>query len=306
MVIYCLKIFLNSYYGAARSAIFEKIHTPNIGWDTCWIGSQISQLAEEMLNQFGFDVIISDTDSFGLKAREPQFDNREYVQECLNQIVDIIKSFIPFPLDTFKINIEKRMDYLMVPFSEEPIIGEDGKNIKEKNRLVLQRVGKKKNYLYIYTDDKGEKDVKLVGLPIKKDNATALGIKIFDEVLKPEIIKNTRAKFPKSFIESKVNEYLQRPEAMELISQEYKVNAFSSYKTNCIQAQISKGYFKGMDGVIRLVKNQKVGSAGKGDLYCTIQEAIDAKLSIKELNLDKVFNELEPFCLYAPEKAVKF
>jgi hypothetical protein len=197
------------------------------------------------------------------------------------------------------------MDYLMVPFSEEPIIGEDGKNIKEKNRLVLQRVGKKKNYLYIYTNDKGEKDVKLVGLPIKKDNSTALGIKIFDEVLKPEIIKNTRAKFPKSFIESKVNEYLQRPEAMELISQEYKVNTFSSYKTNCIQAQISKGYFKGMDGVIRLVKNQKVGSAGKGDLYCTIQEAIDAKLSIKELNLDKVFNELEPFCLYEPEKAVK-
>jgi hypothetical protein len=97
-----------------------------------------------------------------------------------------------------------------------------------------------------------------------------------------------------------VNEYLQRPEAMELISQEYKVNAANSYKTNCIQAQISKGYFKGMDGVIRLVKNQKVGKAGKGDLYCTIQEAIDAKLSIKELNLEKVFNELEPFCLYNP------
>jgi len=85
---------------------------------------------------------------------------------------------------------------------------------------------------------------------------------------------------------------------MELISQEYKVNAFSSYKTNCIQAQISKGYFKGMDGVIRLVKNQKIGSAGKGTLYCTIQEALDAKLTVAELDLEKVFNELQPFVEY--------
>jgi hypothetical protein len=116
--------------------------------------------------------------------------------------------------------------------------------------------------------------------------------------LKPEIIKNTRAKFPKSFIEGKVNEYLQRPEAMELISQEYKVNALSSYKTNCIQAQISKGYFKGMDGVIRLIKNNKIGKAGKGTLYCTIKEAMDAKLTVAELDLEKVFNELAPFIEY--------
>jgi len=302
--IYTLKIFLNGLYGVMRSPIFEKVHTPNVGWDICYLGQQIQALIKEMLEQFGFEVVMGDTDSCFFIAKEGTDNSRVYVQECLTQIAEIIKDNFPYPVDTFKIGIEHYLEYLMVPFSEEPIVGEDGKNVKEKNRLVLQRIGKKKNYLFIYKD-KEETKVKLVGLPIIKDNATALGIKIFEEVLKPEIIKNTRAKFPKSFIENKVNEYLQRPEAMELISQEYKVNAASSYKTNCIQAQISKGYFKGMDGVIRLIKNNKVGKAGKGDLYCTIQEAVDAKLSIKELNLDKVFNELEPFVEYTEIKPLK-
>ena len=280
-----------------RSPIFEKVHTPNCGWDCCYLGQQCQALIKEMLEQFGFEVVMGDTDSCFFIAKEGTDNSRAYVQECLTQIADIIKDNFPFPVDTFKIGIEHYLDYLMVPFEEQTITLEDGSNKKEGGRLVYERKGKKKNYLMIYKD-KEETIVKLVGLPIKKDNATALGIKIFDEVLKPEIIKNTRAKFPKSFIESKVNEYLQRPEAMELISQEYKVNAASSYKTNCIQAQISKGYFKGMDGVIRLVKNQKLGKAGKGTLYCTIQEAIDAKLTVAELDLEKVFNELEPFVEY--------
>jgi DNA polymerase elongation subunit (family B) len=295
--IYTLKIFLNGLYGVIRSQIFEKIHTPNAGWDTCYLSQQVQALMKEMFEQFGFEVIQGDTDAVDIVALPGTQDTREYVQQCIDTIVEIIKDNFPFPIDTFKIIIEYRFDYLMVPFSEQPIVGEDGKNVKVNNRLVLERKAKKKNYLVIYKN-KDEVVVKLVGLPIKKDNATALGIKIYEEVLKAEIIKNTRAKFPKSFIESKVNEYLQRPEAMELISQEYKVNAFSSYKTNCIQAQISKGYFKGMDGVIRLVKNQKIGSAGKGTLYCTIQEALDAKLTVAELDLEKVFNELQPFVEY--------
>ena len=295
--IYTLKIFLNGLYGVMRSPIFEKVHTPNCGWDCCYLGQQCQALIKEMLEQFGFEVVMGDTDSCFFIAKEGTDNSRAYVQDCLTQIADIIKDNFPYPVDTFKIGIEHYLDYLMVPFEEQTIQLEDGSNKKEGGRLVYERKGKKKNYLMIYKD-KEETIVKLVGLPIKKDNATALGIKIFDEVLKPEIIKNTRAKFPKSFIESKVNEYLQRPEAMTLISQEYKVNAFSSYKTNCIQAQISRGYFKGMDGVIRLIKNNKLGKAGKGDLYCTIQEAIDAKLTVAELDLEKVFNELAPFVEY--------
>lgn len=309
-LIYTLKIWLNSYYGCARSAIFEKIHTPNQGADCCSIGQQIQQFAKEMFEQFGCEIIYGDTDSLMLRVLDEKNDNRAFIQDCLNQIVEIIKDNVPFPAETFKINIEHHLDYIMFPFSDEPIEGDDGKNKKENGRLVYQRIGRKKNYLMVYKD-KDEVVVDLVGLPIKKDNATALGMKIYDEVLKPEIIKNMRAKFPASYIEKVVNDYLKKPEIIELLSQEYKVKAANSYKNNCIQKQISQAYFNGNEGVIRLVKNSKVGKCGQGTKYATIEEVANAKLTSDELDLEKVQNELSPFIEYveptpeAPKQALE-
>jgi hypothetical protein len=121
---------------------------------------------------------------------------------------------------------------------------------------------------------------------------------IFNEVLEPLIIKNKRAKFAKSFIDETIANYLQREDVMELMSREFKIKPADSYKSdNNIYAQISNGYFNGGDGIIRLIKNNKVGKAGKGDLYCSIQEAIDAKLGIDDIDLEKVYSELAPFIL---------
>jgi DNA polymerase elongation subunit (family B) len=300
-MVYTLKIFLNGLYGIFRSPIFEKIHTPNCGWDCCLLGQQVQALIKEMLEQFGFEVVMGDTDSCFFIAKEGTDNSKEYVQECLTQIADIIKDNLPFPVDTFKIGIEHYLEYLMVPFSDQPIVGEDGKNKKEGNRLIKERKGKKKNYLYIYKD-KDETKVKLIGLPLIKDNATPLGMKIYEEILKPEIIKNNRAKFSKSFLEVTINDYLKKSEVMNLVAIEYKVNAFASYKTNCIQAQISQAYLDNQEGIIHLVKNNKIGKVGKGQKYCTIQEAINEKLTIAELDLEKVWNELEPFIEFKEEK----
>lgn len=295
--IYTLKIFLNGLYGVMRSPIFEKVHTPNIGWDICYLGQQVQALIKEMLEQFGFEVVMGDTDSCFFIAKEGTDNSREYVKECLGQIAEVIKDSFPFPVDTFKIGIEHYLEYLMVPFEEQPIEGEDGKNLKKGNRLILERQPKKKNYLMVYKD-KDEVVVKLVGLPIKKENATQLSIKIYEELLKPEIIKNTRAKFPSSYIQKVINDYLKKPEIIELLSQEYKVKAANSYKNNCIQRQISQAYFNGQEGVIRLVKNSRVGKCGKGTLYATVEEATNAKLTREELDLDKVEQELSPFVLF--------
>ena len=141
--------------------------------------------------------------------------------------------------------------------------------------------------------------VKIVGLPIKNHNATPLGMKIFNEVLEAEIIKNKRAKFDKSYIETILADYLRDKEILKLLAVEYKVNALSTYKLESqIQAQISKGYFEGREGVIRLIKNTKVGNAGLGTKYCTVEEAIEHKLTIDELDLEKIYNELQPFIVH--------
>lgn len=344
-MVYAIKIFLNALYGVVRSSIFEKVHTPNAGWDCCWLGQQIHELLETMMEEFGFETIAGDTDSLFLLATKEEFNNKDYVKECLHKVIKKIFDNVPFPIDTFDISIEKYLDYIMFPFMEQEIVEQETRQviighkdlnklfegtyddakmqkIKEKYKLevidkkkciieketnkivkkgrswVKERMGLKKNYVMIYKED-GEIKVKLKGLPIKKDGATALGIKVFNDVLKPLMIKKSTAKFSKEFIEKTVEEYLQKPNVMELIAREFKIKPADSYKKESqIQCQISRGYFNGGSGIIKLLKNYKVGKAGKGTLYCTPQEALDNNLTVKDLDLEKLWNELEAFIIY--------
>ncbi|RLI99621.1 MAG: hypothetical protein DRP08_07025 [Candidatus Aenigmatarchaeota archaeon] len=305
-MIYALKIFLNGLYGCGRSATFEKIHTENFGWDVCWLGKQIQEFTIDMLDSFGFETIYGDTDSCFIIAKDKENSNREYVNQCLSEIVDIIKDNAPYPVDTFTIDIEHHVDYVMWPFSLEPILDpETGKNKKIKNRLVRERKGKKKNYLLIYKED-GEVKTKITGLPIKKNNATPLGMKIFNEILEPQIIENKSAKFSQAHIDSIVEKCLDDKEILKLLAVEHRVKACGEYKdASRIQAQISSGYFNGKEGIISLIKNKSVGKAGKGSKYCTIEEAIANDLSVKELDLTKLYNELAPFIKYEEVKEKK-
>lgn len=325
-LIYTLKIWLNSLYGVVRSSLFEQVHTPNSGWDTCFLGQQIHKYMETRMIDFGFETISGDTDGLMVVANKEEYNNKEYVVECLQHIVDEIKANVPFPVDTFKIDIEDYIEYLMCPFSLQEIVDEktrkllkdniiegyrketidkkeciieiaSNKVVKKGRSWVKERKGRKKNYVYI-VDNNGTLELKIVGLSIKKCGATALGMKIFKEVLEPEILRRKNSKFPKEFIDNKINEYLDKPDIMKLIAREFRVNSLASYKNeSSIYAQISKGYFNGEDGIIHLIKNKKIGNAGKGMLYCTIQEAIDNKLKIEDLDLEKLYNELEPFIL---------
>jgi DNA polymerase elongation subunit (family B) len=305
--IYAIKIFLNSLYGAVRSEIFEQIHTPNAGWDCCWLGQQIQEYTEKRMKDFGFETIAGDTDSIFVVMRKTEIKNknhllhgspnedyteREYLKDCLLTIVYDIKANVPFPAKTFNIDIEDYIDYIMYPFSLQPIKDEFGNNLKnEKNRLIKQLKGKKKNYVYIANDK-----VKIKGLSIIKDNSTPIGRAILKEKLKPMILSQKTAKFSKELIENIVKDYLSQPNALNLLAVEYKVKPFSSYKKDSqIQAQISKGYFEGQAGVISLIKNKKYGKAGKTAKYCTIDEAKENNLKIEELDLTKLKNELEPF-----------
>ena len=322
-MIRALKNFLTALYGVSRSSIFEKVHTPNCGWDTCYLGQQINTLTEMMMSEFGFKTIYGDTDSNFLLPKEEKYNNREYVLECLKKVIKKINDNCLFPVDTFDIKIENYLDYVMYPFSYQELVDKEtrkllkdemitgfkeelidnkkciideqtGKVVKRGRSWVKERMGKKKNYLYLVEDK-----ITLIGLPIKKSNATALGIKIFEEVLEPLITKNRNAKFSKEFIDTTVEEYLKKPGIMQLISQEHKVKPADTYKKESqIQGQISRAYFDGRDGIINLIKNSKVGKCGKGNLYCSVQEAIDNNLTIKDIDMEKLWNEIDPFIKY--------
>ena len=322
-----LKIWLNGLYGVARSPLFEKVHTPNCGWDCCWLGQQIQEFTQNQLAKYGYESIYGDTDSLMIRGTKKSHNDRDYIKTCLKQIIKKIFANVPFPVETFDMDIESFISYMLFPFAEQEIVEEkirkklnkkdidgyiteeiDGKKcikntetnkiIKRGRSWIKERMGRKKNYLYLYEKD-GKEKVKLVGLPIKKDNATQLGIKIYKEVLEPRILENKRAKFPKEFIDTQITEYLKNKEIMQLISREFKVKPLHTYASGSnIYAQISQGYFNGGEGVINLIKNYKIGKAGKGTLYCTVEEAVNANLTVDDIDLEKLYNEVEPFIEY--------
>jgi len=326
-MVYTLKIWLNGLYGVARSALFEQVHTKNCGWDCCWLGQQIHEFTQKELEKYGFEAVYGDTDSVMVVSKDDKHLDRDYIETCLKKIVEKILVNVPFPVDTFDIDIENFIPYMLFPFSEQECVEEDirkklnkkiveghhkeeidgktciireedNKVVKNGRSWVKERMGRKKNYLYLYKDDE-ELNVKIVGLPIKKANATQLGMKIYNEVLEPLILENKSAKFSKEFIDNKLEEYLKHKEILRLLSREFKIKPAVTYKAqSSIYAQISNGYFNGGEGVINLIKNKKVGNAGKGDRYCTLEEAIESKLTVKDLDLEKIMNEIDPFIKY--------
>jgi len=89
---------------------------------------------------------------------------------------------------------------------------------------------------------------------------------------------------------------LKNEDIMRMISIEYNVKPAKSYKNqSSIYAQISVGYLNEEEGVISLIKNNKIGKAGKKSKYCTIEEARENNLQIEDLDLEKLYNELAPF-----------
>jgi DNA polymerase elongation subunit (family B) len=332
---YTIKLLVNSLYGVIRSSLFEKVHTPNAGWDTCYLSQQLNKYTHKRLNEMGFVVIYADTDSSFIYHTEKEKNIESYVQECLGKIVSEILVNVPFPAETFNIKIETKMDYILFPFSEQEIVEEETRQLLskgivdgyiedtiDKNKVIIdtnlnkivkvgrswvkELRGRKKNYIYIHEKD-GKKEIKIVGLPIKKDNATELSLKIFNEVLSPLIIKNNRAIFAKDFIEKTVAEYLEKPGIIETLAREYKVQPYDSYKKpeSQIHAQISKEYFNGADGVIKLIANDKIGKVGKGKKYATIDEVKEAKLKVNDLDFEKLWSELEPFTQHIKESIIK-
>ena len=112
------------------------------------------------------------------------------------------------------------------------------------------------------------------------------------------MIKETKsAKFDKKELKYIINKYLEREDFLDLMAKEFKVKPSRRYKLpSQIQAQISEKYFNNDEGSIMLIKNKRVGKVGKGKKYCSVAEAKEAKLTIFDIDFEKLYNELQPFC----------
>jgi hypothetical protein len=301
---YMIKILLNALYGVARSAVFEKLYTPNAGYDCCWIGQQTHEFIEKEFNARGYLAKGGFTDSWFFKRIAG--DSEESIKALCAEIMVKLQKYMPYPAETHKIGLECCMDYVMFHAKEKKAEDEEDEDEYNKN-----------NYCYITTKN-NEKEVKIVGFPIKKSNSSKLGPMIYEKHLEPKIKAECRAKFDKNWVHGLVDSELRVEDAVI----DYDTKPAESYKervtkdgvnveSSNIYAQISRVYTDGNGGMVGLIKNKKAGKLGPGAkkkearqpikkndwFYGTLQECIDAGVTVADVNKDKILNELAPFVL---------
>lgn len=283
---FAYKILMNSSgYGVLRSPIFKSTFYEHTGADVCRIGQKINMLMKEFFEKENFDTIYGDTDSIFIKdtKNRSKGEQRAIVEKQIKEIVAYVKQHVPFKFKGFGIDVETgdMVDYLCFFYDENT------------------RKFKKKNYVMIHSDGKGGKEVEIKGLPIKKDNASLLGMHIYEKYFRKKILEQGHCKFKRSAIKAYIKRELEADIGLAAVTMNVKPAA--SYKSSSqLQAQVSEAYFDGEGGRIALIKNNRVGRVGKASMYCSVQEAVDKRLRYDQLILDKVWNELEPFIEQPP------
>lgn len=268
---YTIKIIINTVYGLLGNPVFANFCDFVSASDCTRIGRQWIKEAREHFRSAGYHILYTDTDS--VYIADP-FDDEERIMRVKQEHVDKIKTSVPFPVDTFDMGIDDKINYM--GFFKSP----DGRF-------------KKKNYLYVAWDKKTGTYNKLVikGLPIIKSNATKLGKLVFDKYLRQSIIQTQNHKFLRGQILSAIEAELDKD--ITLASVFYKVRPQWEYANSTqLQAQIAH---KLGEGQYNLLKTKHPHPEGFGVNKNYVLST--ANVSIAQLDLTKTLNELEPFML---------
>ena len=250
------KIIINTIYGISGSPAFKNTFNMTTSGDITSIGRRMLQFTIDEFEKQGFKVIYGDTDScFIHLPKDKTIDDYKILAE---QIVEKLKTYLLFPVDTFKLDID---------------------DVFKKIWLI-----NKKQYIGINQDNK----LTIKGISIIKHDASKLGSIILEE-LKPQIIERLDCKFSREYINSLIIDKITKD--ITLIGRTYNVRDPKYYKsTTSIQYQIASVYG---EGKYILIPNTKIGDVGKVKKYCRIEDS--TLLTFEDLCLDKVWKELEPF-----------
>lgn len=259
---YAYKIVLNCLYGICGNPVFKNVYNLNTASDCTLITRTMIKLAKKRFVEAGYEFIYTATDSVYL--RDP-YDNEAKILLVKDRIIEEIKESFNFPVDTFTMGIDARIKLIYFPGL------------------------KKSNYLYVTTDGR----VEIKGLPFWKDNASPMSMHVFNKYVKERMINDGVVKYDAMTVRGWINKELTTEEGLKLIMTKYKVRHYEEYKLSSqLQAQISKAYGR---GIHYLIPNTAGVGVGKSRCYCTLEEFKNKDLTVTDIDLTKVYSELQIF-----------
>jgi len=261
------KICINSQYGLTGNPIFKTFYNPTTASDcTMIVRTWLKKIANKLNCLNDFKVLYGFTDNL-IVCISPQSNEKELML-VVKEFIEEVKSNMPFPLDTFNMELETRMKFIW---------------FVAKN-------------CYLWVDDKDE--VKYKSTLLNKNTPKVI-MKVFNEYMKPKIIKELDVSFSEKELISKIIENLEKN--INLAVEEYKVGEKENYKVKTsLQYQISEKYGPGTHF---LIPNKRMIGIGrnKGNKkkkpirYCSIKEFNENLLSIKDIELKRLVQHIKPF-----------
>jgi DNA polymerase elongation subunit (family B) len=260
------KIVINALYGLTGNPAFKTLYNPITAGDcTSIVRTWLKKLAKT-LEVNGYEVLYGFTDS--VMVLIPEQSNKEELMFVVDKFIETIKSQVPFPQDTFKLEIEKELKFIW---------------FVAKN-------------CYLWVDNKNEVGYRSTLL---NSNTPLLIMKVFNEYMKQKIIKELDINFTEQELTEQVKIILSKD--ISLSGEEYNTDSLDKYisKTS-LYYQISEKYGAGKHLLIPNLKGIGVGRAKStqkkiGVRYCTIKEYNDNNLKIEDIDIFQLLKHLKPF-----------
>jgi len=289
---YSAKIILNSLYGASGNPVFKNLYNPVTAADCTYLGRECIKFAKKTFTDNGYKLLALDTDSNYIL--DP-FNDKEKIIILKNHIVKTIKDNMPFPMETFDMEIEAEITDMFFVKGAPKTSKVAPEYIDEQDERNSKLGYLKKNY--IYRKSNGQIIYKNMG--IKKKSSPEVCRYIFKNILIPKISEERKAKFSEAYLKNLIFELLQKDLSMATVR--FSAKPPGMYKTEGdMHAQIAKIYGPGIHFMIPIKKDvydkdRKLLSAGKEKKYISLENFKKENLRIQDIDLDLIFSGLEYF-----------
>jgi DNA polymerase elongation subunit (family B) len=270
-----IKILINTLYGILGSPKFKSIHNLVSASDVTAMARRSILHARTILNEFGYEVLYSDTDSAYVLVKD---NNLDRLNEVIKYIVNIQKQSmnIPFELHNFKLEyIIKRMYFFR----------------DDKGNFI------KKHYIFITEKD----ELIYKGINIKKGNCSEFSKLFFEQVIKQKMLDNKYQPYEPGQLLKELKQFVIGKET--LLQKRYRVNNPDSYKipegkeeSTSLMYKISKKYGAGEH---YLIINKRIG-IGEGNKYAKLEELQNkyGEYWLNQICFDIYMKELNEFIIW--------
>jgi DNA polymerase elongation subunit (family B) len=261
------KLVINSIYGLTGNWKFKSLYNPTTASDCTHIVRTWMKKLAKHLEENGFQCLYGFTDSIFVKI--PDNLNKEVLMFLVDNVLQEFKQNVPFPKDTFNVSIEEEIKMIWFVAKNCYLFVTKDNEIKYKSTLL-------------------------------NGNTPAIIMKVFEEYIKPKIIKELDINFTETELKEEIIKHLKQD--ISLAGEEYNVGELAGYKVKTsLHYQISNQYGSGKHF---LIPNTKGIGVGVGKKYCKAEE-FEKNIGFEDVDISQLIKHLKPFYQTKPKEHPK-